>query len=102
MHPKVEFTNFRKTYRNAKPRLALKTVMPRFYFHQRSNGQLAEDWRGRQFGSVDEACTYAIRRTPTILGKTHRSPTNTYLSTEVSGGKCSICVVRATVIIERR
>ena len=101
MHPKVEFTNFRKTYRNAKPRRAL-TVMRRFYFHQRSNGKLAEDRRGRQFGSVDEACTYAIRRTPTILGKTHRSPTNTYLSTEVFDGKRSICVVRATVIIERR
>jgi hypothetical protein len=101
MHPKVEFTNFRKTYRNAKPRRTL-TVMRRFYFNQRSNGKLAEDRRGRQFGSVDEACTYAIHRTPAILGKTLRSATNTYLSTEVFDGKRSICVVRATVIIERR
>ena len=101
MQPKVELTNFRKTYRNAKPRAL--TVMPRFYFHQRSNGKLAEDRRGRQFGSVDEACTYAIHRTPPpILGKTLRSATNTYLSTEVFDGKRSICVVRATVIIERR
>ena len=73
-----------------------------FLFHQRSNGKLAEDRRGRQFGSVDEACTYAIHRTPAILGKTLRSATNTYLSTEVFDGKRSICVVRATVIIERR
>src|ERR1700688_2231099 len=101
MHPKVEFTNFRKTYRNAKPRRTL-TVMPRFYFHQRSNGKLAEDRRGRQFGSVDEACAYAIHRTPAILGETLRSATNTYFSTEVSDGKRSLCVVRATVIIERR
>jgi hypothetical protein len=101
MQAKVEFTNFRKTYRSAKPRLAL-TVMPRLYFHQRSNGKLAEDRRGRQFGSVDEACTYTIHRTPAILGKTLRSATNTYLSTVVFDGKRSICVVRATVIIERR
>jgi hypothetical protein len=93
---KVELTNFRKTYRNAKPRRALTTVMRRFYFHQRSNGKLSED---RQ--SVDEACTYAIHRTPAILGETLRSATNTYLSTEVSDGKRSLCVVRATVIIER-
>jgi hypothetical protein len=99
MQAKVEFTNFRKTYRSAKPRLAL-TVMPRLYFHQRSNGKLAEDRRGR--GSVDEACTYTIHRTPAILGKTLRSATNTYLSTVVFDGKRSICVVRATVIIERR
>ena len=39
---------------------------------------------------------------PPILGKTLRSATNTYLSTEVFDGKRSICVVRATVIIERR
>ena len=92
MHSKVEFTNFRKTYRNAKPRLAL-TLMPRFYFHSVQ----MESWR-----RTDEACTYAIHRTPAILGKTLRSATNTYLSTEVFDGKRSICVVRATVIIERR
>jgi hypothetical protein len=76
--------------------------MPRFYFHQRSNGQLAEDRLGRQFASADKACAHAVRRTSALLGKNLSSTTNTYFSTEISDGKRSLCVVRGTVIIERR
>jgi hypothetical protein len=37
--------------------------MPRYYFHQHMNGRrLAEDRRGRLFGNVTEACTYALCR----------------------------------------
>jgi hypothetical protein len=76
--------------------------MPQFYFHQRSNGQLAEDRRGRQFASADEACTHAIHITPVFLRKIARSmAANSYLSTEVTDGKRTLCVVRGTVIIER-
>jgi hypothetical protein len=76
--------------------------MPRFYFHQLLNGQLAEDWRGRQFGNADDACAYAVHRTATVLRKTVHSATNTYLNTEVSDGKRTLCVVRGKVIIDRR
>jgi hypothetical protein len=76
--------------------------MPRFYFHQRSNGRLEEDRRGRLFESLDDACAHAVCRTPSFLGKSLRSTTNTYFSTEVTDGKRSLCVIRGTVIIERR
>ena len=76
--------------------------MPLFYFHQRSNGKLAEDGRGRQFGNADQACEHAVHRTPTLLRKLLRSTSNTYHSTEVTDGEHSLCVVRVTVIVERR
>ena len=38
--------------------------------------------------------------TPGVLRKTVRPTTNTYLVTEVSDGKQTLCVVRAKVIIE--
>jgi hypothetical protein len=37
-----------------------------------------------------------------LLRKTLNSTTNTYLSTEISDGERSLCVVRRTVIIHRR
>jgi hypothetical protein len=75
--------------------------MARFYFHRRSNGALARDERGRDFGSEDEACAHAIHSTPILLGNALRSMANTYFSTEVSDGQRSLCVVRATVTIEK-
>jgi hypothetical protein len=76
--------------------------MPRFYFHHRSNGQLKEDQQGLQFLDAEEASTYAIRRTSDGLGQTLSSTHNTYLTIEVTNGERSLCVVRGTVIIERR
>ena len=76
--------------------------MPRFYFHHRSNGQLVEDQRGLQFPNAEEANAYAIRRTSDVLGQTLSSTVNTYLTIEVTNGERSLCVVRGTVIIERR
>jgi hypothetical protein len=76
--------------------------MPRFYFHQRSNGQLAEDRKGRRFEDADRACSDAIHLTHILLGKTFRSLDNTYFITEASDGEHSLCVVRGSVIIERR
>ena len=76
--------------------------MSRYYFHHRTNGELASDRRGRQFESHDAACDHAVRLTPAILGKLIQSTTNTYLTTEVTDGERSLFVVRGTVIIERR
>ena len=80
--------------------------MPRFYFHQHLNGEMAEDRRGRKFASADEACAHAVYYlTPAVLRKTASfaaAAANTYLATEVSDGKRTLWVVRATVIIERR
>ena len=77
--------------------------MPRFYFHQYLNGRLAEDRRGQQFQTADEACAHAVRRTPVLLSKTVRCATgDTYLNTEVSDGKHTVFVVRGKVIVEKR
>jgi hypothetical protein len=76
--------------------------MPRFYFHHRSNGQLKEDQRGLRFRNAEQASAYAIRRTSDGLGQTLSSTHNTYLTIEVTNGERSLCVVRGTVIIERR
>ena len=76
--------------------------MPRFYFHHRSNGQLNEDQRGLQFPNADKALAHAIRRTSDVLGRILSSTENTYLTIEVTNGERSLCVVRATVTIERR
>ena len=61
-----------------------------------------EDQRGLQFPNADKALTHAIRRTSDVLGQTLSSTVNTYLTIEVTNGERSLCVVRGTVIIERR
>jgi hypothetical protein len=76
--------------------------MPRFYFHHRSNGQLEMDPSGLQFPNADEALTHALSSTSDVLGQPLRSTANTYLAIEVTNGDRSLCVVRATVTIERR
>jgi len=59
--------------------------MPKFYFRQYMNGQqMAKDQEGREFASLAEACTYAVRRAPGLLRKTLSLDANTYLSTEIS------------------
>jgi hypothetical protein len=77
--------------------------MQRFYFHQRANGRLLEDQLGLQFATSDEARAHAMHLTPAILRRIVRATdANTYLSTEVSDGTRTLCVIRGTVIIERR
>jgi hypothetical protein len=77
--------------------------MPRYYFQQHLNGQrLAEDKRGRQFDSVAEARTFALRRVPDRLGKALRFVAkDTYLSTEVSNGARTLYIIRGKVTSER-
>jgi hypothetical protein len=63
---------------------------------------LKEDQQGLRFPNAEQASAYAIRRTSDVLGKTLSSTNNTYLTIEVTNGERSLCVVRGTVIIERR
>jgi hypothetical protein len=78
------------------------TLMPRFYFHRRLNGELSRDLRGLLFDNIETACAHAVHRTPTRLSKSLRSTANTYISTEVSNGERILRVVRGSVVIERR
>jgi hypothetical protein len=48
---------------------------------------MAKDRKGREFASLAEACTYAVRRAPGLLRKILRLDANTYLSTEISDGE---------------
>jgi hypothetical protein len=77
--------------------------MPQFYFQQHMNGQrLEEDTRGRLFGNVAEACTYALCRAPRLLNRKLRStPRDTYLSTEVSDGKRTLFIIRGKITSEK-
>ena len=77
--------------------------MPRFYFQQYMNGRRsAEGRRGRDFGSVAEACAYALCRAPDLLRKNIRATAkDTYLSTEVSDGERTLYIIRGKVTSER-
>ena len=75
------------------------SLCPDFIF---ITGQMDKDLSGLQFPNVDEAVTHALGRTSDVLGRTLRSTANTYLTIEVTSGERSLCVVRATVTIERR
>jgi hypothetical protein len=74
--------------------------VPKFYFHQHLNGRFLEDLRGREFASVKEACEHAFHCTPAVLRKVADPTRNTYLATEISDGKRTVCVVRGKVVIE--
>jgi hypothetical protein len=77
--------------------------MPQFYFRQYVNGQwMAKDWKGREFASLSEACTYAVRRAPGLLRKTLRLDANTYLSTEISDGERTLSIIRGKVTSEKQ
>ena len=84
--PKVEPVISTVSYAGT-PRRETNWLLMRYYFYQHLNGRSAEDRRGRLFGSAAEACSYAMRRTTALLGKTVRPTTNTHLSTEVSDGR---------------
>jgi hypothetical protein len=67
--------------------------MPRFYFHIRSEGQLAEDEHGRLCANNRAA----IKGTPLLLGK-FLQPTNTFVSTQISDDQHrTIGVIRGKV-----
>ena len=77
--------------------------MPKFYFRQYMNGQqMAKDQEGREFASLAEACTYAVRRAPGLLRKTLRLDANTYLSTEISDGERILFIIRGKVTSEKQ
>jgi hypothetical protein len=75
--------------------------MPRYYFHQHFNGQIAEDRQGHQFANVKDACEHAVKRIPAVLRRIATSKCNTHLATEIHDGTRTVCVVRGKVLIEK-
>jgi hypothetical protein len=76
--------------------------MPQFYFRQCMNGQQMAKDGGREFASLAEACTYAVRRSPGLLRKILRLDANTYLSTEISDGERTLFIIRGKVTSEKQ
>jgi hypothetical protein len=76
--------------------------MPRYYFHQYSNGGRFEDRKGAILRSAAEACTYAVHRTPALLMVAIRESGNdNFIATEISDGARTLFVVRGKIIIEK-
>jgi hypothetical protein len=75
--------------------------MPRYFFHQHVRGQKIEDARGKLFPTDRAACHRATQRMPAGLKRAAERSRNTYVATEVTDGNRTLCVVRATVIVER-
>ncbi len=76
--------------------------MPKFYFRHYVNGQwITNGFRGREFASPSEACTYAVSCIPDLLRRVLRLDTNTYLSTEVSDGERTRFIIRSKVTSEK-
>lgn len=76
--------------------------MPRYFFHQHVRGQKIEDPRGKLFPTDGTACHKAVQRMPANLKRAAVRSHNTYVATEVTDGNRTLCVVRGTVIVERR
>jgi hypothetical protein len=76
-------------------------VMPRFYFHVRTNGKLAEDNTGSQFDNARHATAHAIRSMPALL-QSALQDAKTYVTTEICDESRTVGVVRATIILETR
>lgn len=75
-----------------------KRLCKTIYFRQHVKGRLEVDRLGRLFEKLDDACAHAVHLTPTALGNTADSvAANAYLTTEVSDGERTLCVVRGTV-----
>jgi hypothetical protein len=75
--------------------------MPIFYGHVRSNGQLTEDRLGHPYDNAEEACAEAVKAMPKLLERSLQ-PDNTYVTTEVRDEEGTVCVVRGSVVLERR
>jgi hypothetical protein len=86
--------------------------MPTFYFNVRSNGRLAKDRRGQQYEDHGTACAYAIESMPQLLaGAVHSIAQlrtkplehgNAYVSTAVCDESRTVCVVRGSIVVEKR
>jgi hypothetical protein len=50
---------------------------------------------------ITDARAYTVHRISAVLRKTVCSTADTYLATEISDGKHTLCVVRAKVIVQR-
>ena len=76
--------------------------MPRYYFHQHSNGRRFEDRKGTILRSVAEACSSAVRRAPARLRMAIRErDDDNFIATEISDGTDILFVVRGKIIIEK-
>ena len=76
--------------------------MPRYYFHQHSNGRRSEDRKGTILRGAAEACTCAIRRAPARLRAAIRESDNdNFVATEISDGERTLFVVRGKIVIEK-
>ena len=73
--------------------------MTQFYFHVRSNGILVEDEVGCVYQSGSEACTFALGAMPGLLGEALQSR-STHVTTNICNDVGSICVVRASIVVE--
>jgi hypothetical protein len=79
----------------------MESDMQRFYFHQHLNGRRVEDEQGKEFPSVDEACSCALRRTPAHVKKAVRRANDNYLAIEVTDGKRTFYIVRGKTLVEK-
>jgi Domain of unknown function (DUF6894) len=75
--------------------------MPRYYLHQHLNGLRTEDEHGKIFRNVDEACSYAVRRTPAHLRRAVRNANNNYFAIEVTNGRRTCCIIRGRTKLEK-
>jgi hypothetical protein len=73
--------------------------MSQFYFHVRSNGNLMEDQVGCAYQSASEACTFALGSMPGLLAEVLQG-TSTHVTTNICNDVGSICVVRASIVVE--
>ncbi|KRR07299.1 hypothetical protein CQ12_00435 [Bradyrhizobium jicamae] len=77
-------------------------TMPRYYFHQHTNGRRFEDREGTILRGAADACTSAIRRAPARLRMAIRESENdNFIATEISDGARTLFVVRGKIIIEK-
>jgi hypothetical protein len=73
--------------------------MPQFYFHVRSNGMLVEDQAGSAYQSASQACAFAVGAMPRLLAKALQAG-STHVSTNICNDSGSVCVVRASIVVE--
>jgi hypothetical protein len=75
--------------------------MPRFYFHRHLNGRREQDEQGTVLQTADEACSWALRRTPAALRRAVRHANNNYLAIEVTDGRRTFCIIRGKTLVEK-
>jgi hypothetical protein len=75
--------------------------MPRFYFHRYLNGRRIEDKQGKMCPSAHEACSCALRLTPSHLSRAVRQANNNHLAIEVTDGRRTFYIVRGKTLVER-